>query len=54
MNNEDTFVVWPDLGFCLASDGMGGGAGVKLATRILVETVLEFFLEVWGDLKYKF
>ncbi len=42
-NNEDTFLIKPDIGFCLVSDGMGGAVAGELASRIFTETALEVF-----------
>jgi serine/threonine protein phosphatase PrpC len=42
-NNEDAFIVSPEMNFCLAADGMGGAAAGELASRIFVQTVLETF-----------
>jgi PPM family protein phosphatase len=42
-NNEDSFVVRPDLGFCSVADGMGGAAAGEVASRIFVETCAEVF-----------
>lgn len=42
-NNEDTFLVKSQLGFCLVADGMGGAAAGELASRIFAETALEVF-----------
>ncbi|UCF83403.1 MAG: Stp1/IreP family PP2C-type Ser/Thr phosphatase [Desulfobacteraceae bacterium] len=44
-NNEDALVISPELGFCLAADGMGGAAAGELASRIFVETALEIFAD---------
>ncbi len=41
--NEDTFVVSPEFGFCLAADGMGGAAAGELASRIFAETTTTIF-----------
>ena len=43
-NNEDTFLIEPDAGFCLIADGMGGGAAGELASRIFAESASEVFL----------
>jgi PPM family protein phosphatase len=42
-NNEDAFVVRPDLGFWAVADGMGGAAAGEVASRIFVETATETF-----------
>jgi len=42
-NNEDDFVISPELGFCLAADGMGGAAAGELASRFFSETATEVF-----------
>ena len=42
-NNEDAFVVKPELGFAAVSDGMGGPASGEVASRIFIETALEVF-----------
>lgn len=42
-NNEDTFLVKPDLGFFLVADGMGGAAAGEIASQILSDTALEVF-----------
>jgi len=42
-NNEDAFLVKPEMGFCLVADGMGGPAAGELASRIFAETALEVF-----------
>ncbi len=42
-NNEDAFVVKPELRFCLAADGMGGAAAGELASRIFAETAINVF-----------
>ncbi len=45
-NNEDAFIVRPDLGFCSVADGMGGAAAGEIASRIFVETAAEIFAEI--------
>lgn len=47
-NNEDTFLIKPDMGFCLVADGMGGAAAGELASQIFAETALEVFLKAEG------
>lgn len=42
-NNEDSFLVKPEMGLCLVADGMGGAAAGELASRIFVETAVEVF-----------
>lgn len=41
-NNEDAFAIDPALGLCLLADGMGGAQAGELASRIAVDTVIEF------------
>lgn len=40
-NNEDTFIVRPELGFAVVADGMGGPASGEVASRIFADTTLE-------------
>ena len=47
-NNEDAFVVKPELGLCLAADGMGGAAAGELASRIFAKTTLQVFSTIGG------
>jgi len=42
-NNEDAFVVSPELDFCLAADGMGGAAAGEIASQIFADTTQEIF-----------
>ena len=42
-NNEDAFLVKPDLGLAVLADGMGGAAAGELASRFFTEAALEMF-----------
>jgi serine/threonine protein phosphatase PrpC len=42
-DNEDTFVVMPELSLFLVADGMGGEAAGDLASRIFAEAAVEIF-----------
>ena len=44
-NNEDAFMLLPDLGLCVVADGMGGAAAGEVASAIFVETTREVFLD---------
>ncbi len=44
-NNEDVFVVEPELGVSVLADGMGGAAAGELASQIFAETAIEVFRE---------
>jgi len=39
-NNEDTFLVKPEMGFCLVADGMGRPAVGELVRRLFAEPAL--------------
>jgi len=42
-NNEDAFLVNPELGFAALADGMGGAAAGELASKFFVNAALEVF-----------
>ncbi|HOO39281.1 MAG TPA: Stp1/IreP family PP2C-type Ser/Thr phosphatase [Deltaproteobacteria bacterium] len=42
-NNEDSFAVDIQAGFCTVADGMGGAAAGEIASSIFVETAAEIF-----------
>ena len=44
-NNEDAFVSEPRAGLFVVCDGMGGHASGELASRITVDSVMQFVTE---------
>ena len=42
-NNEDSFIMRPDLGFLALADGMGGAAAGEVASQIFVDTAIDVF-----------
>lgn len=42
-NNEDTYLLNADLGYCLVADGMGGAAAGEKASQIFAQTAAEIF-----------
>jgi PPM family protein phosphatase len=48
-NNEDSYRLAPELGLFVLSDGMGGLAAGELASRLTVDTIVEYCREAEGD-----
>ena len=42
-NNEDTFMLNPEMVYCLVADGMGGAAAGEMASQIFAQTASELF-----------
>lgn len=51
-NNEDTFMVNDDAGYCLVADGMGGAAAGETASRIFAQTANEVFADFIPQSEY--
>jgi len=45
-NNEDVFLIEPELHFCLVADGMGGAAAGELASGIFAESARDVFFRM--------
>ena len=48
-NNEDAFLLKPELGFLALADGMGGAAAGEVASQIFTETAFEVFSKARGQ-----
>lgn len=46
LDNEDAYVIVPELNLCALADGMGGAAAGELASKIFVDAVKELFSKV--------
>lgn len=44
--NEDSFLVLPALGLCVIADGMGGHKAGEVASRMVVETMADYWQKV--------
>ena len=42
-NNEDSFIIKPDLGFLALADGMGGAAAGEVASQIFIDAAMDVF-----------
>jgi len=52
--NEDCFVIRPDLGLYIVADGMGGHRAGEVASRIVVNTMMEYWEKVRGNVAPSF
>ena len=47
--NEDNLLVEPDLGLFIVADGMGGHKAGDVASRMVVETMADYWMKVKGN-----
>ncbi len=48
-NNEDAFIVKPEMNLFVVADGMGGAAAGEVASQFFVETTLQIFSKPHGE-----
>jgi protein phosphatase len=52
--NEDCFLIRPDLGLYIIADGMGGHRAGEVASRMVIDTMMEYWEKVRADMAPSF